>query len=207
MKLRALLDMKTVFHMLKMASDVKQARIRDICLEYAFKNYSEFIGNKAGTKVLGLDLFQEVISMYNSNQHVKAPPTDEPPSTLKDDFKAIFSDMKEFDLVIQVGADPIRCHKAIVGGFSPVLAKSVAAAKENSKKQPTIELPELKVPDAGKAFLQFVYYGDTAIHPLAACDLVSFNLFHKLNTVQTVVEHIIKTSVEKETVLRKSFSF
>ncbi len=59
---QSILSMETVFALLKHANQTSSLTIKAMGLEWALFHYPEFVGNKQGLAVLGLELFQEIVA-------------------------------------------------------------------------------------------------------------------------------------------------
>jgi hypothetical protein len=59
---QSILSMETVFSLLKYAHQTNSLTIKAMCLEWALFHYPEFVANKQGLAVLGLELFQETVA-------------------------------------------------------------------------------------------------------------------------------------------------
>eukprot|EP00013_Stygamoeba_regulata_P027551 CAMPEP_0177653300 /NCGR_PEP_ID=MMETSP0447-20121125/13659_1 /TAXON_ID=0 /ORGANISM="Stygamoeba regulata, Strain BSH-02190019" /LENGTH=468 /DNA_ID=CAMNT_0019156741 /DNA_START=104 /DNA_END=1510 /DNA_ORIENTATION=- len=193
--LHSILKMNNLFEILKGAHDNKQAAVKGYCLHFAIKNYNDFITNKEGIHALGIDLFQEVVTKYASGVAEAAEPGPAPPPQLLKDYKQLYDTMEHADAVAKVGNDKIKFHRAILAAHSDAFARVFEAGK--------IEEFEFKgiSPEAFRSTLKFIYYGDTQIEPLPACELISFTTEYQLADLKTVCEGKIQNSVAVDTVL------
>jgi hypothetical protein len=64
MHLVSIMNMQTVFEILKASSELNQQVIKGHCLDYAAKYYTEFIANKEGARTMGIDLFQVSLLVF-----------------------------------------------------------------------------------------------------------------------------------------------
>jgi hypothetical protein len=81
---RKTLNLSNIYETLKEAEQLKQTGIKDICIDFILKenHYNQFISNKDGVNVIGVDLFREITVLQASG---KAKPLEVkpcPPSTL-----------------------------------------------------------------------------------------------------------------------------
>jgi hypothetical protein len=102
---------------------------QEICFYYIIPDHwTPFITNKEGVKILGMNLFQEVIDFHQKHMDGKLKPLVIPPkpiNTILQDFKKIYEDMENADLTVRVGDQFIECHKAVLAARSGALAELV----------------------------------------------------------------------------------
>jgi len=195
--LHSILKMDNLFEILKGAhTDQKQSAVKGYALNFAIKNYNDFITNKEGIHALGIDLFQEVVTKYTSGVDQPAEPGQEPPSELLRQFKQLYDQLEYTDAVCKVGTEKIKAHRAILSGHSPELQKVF----EGNKTQEEFEFTGISGA-AFKSALKFIYYGDINVDPLPACELISFATTYHLNDLKVVCEEKIKDSIAVNTVL------
>jgi len=188
------MTIESVFHLLKAATDSEEERIKGFCLQFALKNYNDFIANKDGIYILGIELFQEVVAAFQTNPSPPASiyPEGGPPDTLLEDMKTLYDNMYYSDMTVSCASDNIRCHKALLTAYSENLASSLI---KDSDTPLTISA------EAFRSVLRFSYYGYDQVEPLPACDLVAFSRRHKLPALLRICEDKIRTSINKETVV------
>ena len=121
--LRSSLNLDMVFSLLKGAHELAEARIKAFCMDFAHKNMKDFIKRKDDARSLGVELFQEVVSLSLEEYKViflppsffffysfsfltifflfffffKAPPPDTTPvpaNSLHEDFGKLFASTK-----------------------------------------------------------------------------------------------------------------
>lgn len=195
--LREHLCMDNVFHLLKGAVDQHEMTVKAFCLQYALDNYTQFIANKDGIHILGIDLFQEVVKAFTD----RPPPPEEvspdqaPPDTLIEDFKKMYDLMPYADVIFNVGGMQIKCHKAVLAAHSPDFVPLVSNAPPTG-----VDFNSLS-PEAFKNMLKFLYYGDDNIEPHPATELVGFSKQFKLHSLLRICEDKCRTSVSVDTVL------
>jgi len=187
------MTIESVFHLLKAATDLSEDRIHGHCMQFALKNYNDFIANKDGIYILGIELFQEVVAAFQANPSPPADiyPAGGPPDTLLDDFKKMYETMPYSDFSVTCGSENIKCHKVLLTAYSENLSS-------------LIKDPETPVRISGEAFrslLKFSYYGYDKVEPIPACDLVGFCRQKKLPTLLRICEDKIRNSVNEKTVL------
>mmetsp|Transcript_23535 Transcript_23535/g.50298 ORF Transcript_23535/g.50298 Transcript_23535/m.50298 type:complete len:575 (-) Transcript_23535:234-1958(-) len=187
------MTIESVFHLLKAATDLSEDRIRGFCMQFALKNYNDFIANKDGIYILGIELFQEVVAAFQTNPAPPAAiyPEGGPPDTLLDDFKNMFDNMPYSDFFVTCGSENIKCHKAMLSAYSENLSSLI--------KDP--ETPVRLSGEAFKSLLKFSYYGYDQVEPLPACDLVGFCRTKKLPVLLRICEDKIRNSINEKTVL------
>mmetsp|Transcript_2063 Transcript_2063/g.2958 ORF Transcript_2063/g.2958 Transcript_2063/m.2958 type:complete len:553 (+) Transcript_2063:91-1749(+) len=192
--LNAHMTIESVFHLLKAATDHDEERIKGFCLQFALKNYNDFIANKDGIYILGIELFQEVVAAFQTNPAPPASiyPEGGPPDTLLEDFKKLYDSMPYSDFSVACGAENIRCHKAVLLGYSDLLGNSLIKDSET---------PVRISAEAFKSVLKFSYYGYGEVEAKPACDLVGFCRRNKLPTLLRICEDKIRNSVNADTVL------
>jgi len=182
----------TVFHLLKAATELNEERIKGFCLQYALSRYNEFISNKDGIHILGIDLFQEVVAAFQSNPPApeEITPENAPPDSLLEDFRRMHDLMPFSDITFTVGGEQIKAHKAVLAAHSDQFGNIF-----NSPEVPGISN------EAFKSMLRFMYYGEDEIEPGPACELVSFSRRFKLHSLLRICEDKIRTNITMETVL------
>lgn len=114
---------ENIFEMLKAADELKCATLKAHAMAFAFDNYNAFIADKNGAKILGVELFSEVVSGYAGR-----PPApvveDEPPERLREHFKEICDKMIFPDaLAVCAKGDKAYFHKSILAAHSDVFAQ------------------------------------------------------------------------------------
>jgi len=188
------MTIESVFHLLKAATDLDESRIKGFCLQFALKNYNDFIANKDGIYILGIELFQEVVAAFQTNPSPPASiyPDGGPPDTLLEDFKRLYETMPYSDLTVTCGGDYIKCHKALLTAYSDNLASALIKDSDT---------PLSISAEAFRNVLKFSYYGNDEVNPIPACDLVAFCRRHKLPTLMRICEDKIRTSINKDTVV------
>lgn len=190
--LREHMTIESVFHLLKAAQDLKETRIKGFCISFALGHYNEFISNKDGIYILGIDLFQEVVEAFQSNP---PPPQeinpDSAPDTLLADFKTLYEKMPYSDITFNVRDTSIKCHRAILAAHSDAFVSTLF--KDDSGLRTS--------PEAFNNMLKFTYFGEDQVNPLPACELVDFCRRYKLPSLLRICEDKIRTSVDMDTVL------
>eukprot|EP01094_Clydonella_sp_ATCC50884_P015243 TRINITY_DN25827_c0_g1_i1.p1 TRINITY_DN25827_c0_g1~~TRINITY_DN25827_c0_g1_i1.p1 ORF type:complete len:380 (+),score=188.46 TRINITY_DN25827_c0_g1_i1:151-1290(+) len=188
------MSMENIFHVLKAAADTKEEMIKDFCLKYALNHYNDFVTNKDGLRVLGIDLFQEVVASQAHQPKFDAVELRaEPPCTLLADLERLYSLMPYADTKVSVDGDVINCHRSILAAASEKLGNLVSSGSN-------VEIKNLSAP-AFRAVLKFLYYGDTDIPTLPACELVPWARSNDLNELMKVCEDKIRGDVQTDTVL------
>jgi len=190
------MSMEKIFPILKAAADMKEEVIKDFCLKYALNHYNEFVTNKDGLHILGIDLFQEVVASQAQQARFDAVSLRaEPPCTLLSDLERLYSLMPYADVKVMVDGESVMCHRAILAAASEKLGNLVKDAPSSG-----VEIKNLSAP-AFRAVLKFLYYGDTNIPTLPACELVPWAHSNDLGELMKVCEGIIRGDVQTDTVL------
>ena len=195
--LREHLSMENVFVLLKAAVAQHESHVKAFCMDFAFDNYKEFVFNSDGVRVIGLELFQEVVKAYTDRPPpCKAvPPEEAPQDTLIEDFKKLYTLMPYYDVTFNVSGVQIRCHKAILAAHSDQFLPLISNAPPSG-----VDFNSLS-PEAFKCMLKFLYYGDDNIDPHPATELVAFSKQFKLHSLLRICEDKCRTSVSVDTVL------
>lgn len=193
------LCMENIFEVLKCANEANEPYVKSCSMQFAIDNYNDFVKNKDGLHILGLDLFQEVVTAFQTfsatKQRANVSIGDEPENTIISDFKRLHKQMPYADAKFLIDGEEIMCHKAILSGCSEIwkgCCGNLTAAG--------FPLKGLSA-DAFKQMLRFIYYGDDNIEPLPACELVGFARNYGMNDLVTVCENKIRNSIEIDTVL------
>jgi len=190
------MNMDNVFPILKASHEMHEARIKDFCMKFALEHYNEFVANKNGLHILGIDLFQEVVAGQADQKRFQAIKLrEEPKSTLISDYKRMYEVMPYNDIKFSIDGEEIVCHKSILGACSPKFVPLFKDPPPNG-----IELKNVS-PQAFRSLLKFLYYGDDDIDPLPACELVAFARQYELDDLVRICENKIRTSIAVDTVL------
>jgi len=187
----------TIFDILKASHEMKEQRIKEFCMKYTMDHYNDFITNKDGLKILGIDLFQEVVTAFqvNKDQFNGVVLPAKPASTLVQDYKKLYEMMPFSDCKWKVSGEDVPCHRDILS------AKSDRFAAIFKDPPPTgLELKLLST-NAFRSMLKFIYYGDEHIDPLPACELIPLCHQYALPDLLEVCENIIRNNVSVQTVL------
>lgn len=190
------LTVEGAFHLLKAVTDAQEERLKGFCVKFALSHYNEFISNKDGIYILGLELFQEVVAAFQQSNQDSFPKETDPatvPDTLLADFKKMYDNMPYADMTVILGSDMIRLHKAVLASHSEPLA---AAAFREAETELRISA------NAFNSMLKFCYYGYDQVDPLPACELVGLCRKYNLLELGEVCEKIVRKSVNKTTVMK-----
>lgn len=207
--LRSLLSVDIVCSMLTAANDRKLDSVKLFCQEFAINHFQQVVTDKSGASVLGLNLYQELISLHTSGQKVNAPLSPEPPSEIINVYKTIYEQLNlpGADGQIQVGDEMLRVHKAVLAAHSSKLANLFKGqgfpSKDKKNPEPYYVLDEkLTNPQVAKKLLQFIYYGECSIAPLFATELLThITGKYELADLQNLCLYIISHNVGADTVL------
>jgi len=183
-----------VFHLLKAATDLQEERIKGFCIKFALEHYNDFIANKDGIYILGIDLFQEVVTAFQSSPTPPKPfnPADVP-DTLLDDFKRLYEMMPYSDITLVLGNDTLKCHRCILAAHSETLATAVFRDPETEARLS---------PAAFSSMLKFCYYGYDVVDTLPACELIAFSRKFSLIGLEEICEAKIRSDINPKTVLK-----
>jgi len=213
--IRKVISLENAFSLLKAARQFAQKLIEDICFYFLIERFTEVSSNKEGAKELGFELFQEIVDKYNQKAkgiEVKVPSLGPQPSnTLINDFKQICKEMQGADITFRFGNTYIPCHKGILAARSTELASLCSATPvSRSKEGPEhVLVPGIKGKEgstiSGEAFgclIKFVYYGETSIPALYACELIPYSRDFGLGDLQYVCIETTRKNVNKDTALQ-----
>jgi len=194
--LKETMTMEVVFGLLRLANDLKEDAVKNFCLSYAIKHYPQFIGNKDGVHILGIDLFQEVVTKSQDASSVKDDlPASGPTNHYYDHWRQLHDEMLWSDSVARVGSDKIKFHKAVLAAYSDGLAAYFRVNQGD-------EVPFMYITsDAFRALLRFIYYGDRNVPSLPATELISFSKHFDLPDLAKACEEKIRDNVGIDTVL------
>lgn len=196
--LRDVLSMDNIFDILKAAHNLQEPTIESFAKSFALGHYAEFVSNKQGLHILGLDLFQEVVTAFQTFASAGGPGTptigDPPEDTLFSDLRRMFDTMPFADVKFNFEGEQISCHKAILSAWSEKF-------KANLKEAPPSGVQVRLTAEGFKQMIRFLYYGDDNIEPLPACELVGYARSMDLGDLVTVCENKIRNSISVQTVL------
>jgi len=192
------MKMDNVVGVLKAAHDLQEPTVEAFAKWYALEHYNEFVSNKDGLHILGIDLFQEVVTAFQAfaaGGMAQPRLMDQPPDTLLQDFRRMFESMFYADGKIVIDNEQIVCNRALLGAWSD---KFKALLKD---------VPPTGVPIKGlsvegwQQMSRFLYYGDEGVDALPACELVGFGRQMELEDLVVVCENKIRNSVDINTVI------
>jgi hypothetical protein len=171
------LKLDTVFTMLRDATEYKCQVLKDVAKKFAFDNYTSVIGNKDGVKILGVDLFQEIVSGYATKEALNTGAEAEPPEPLLADYRSIYEKNIYPDAAaVTSKGEKLSFHRALIAVHSDVLA---GLLREKEDLAHPVDMKRLSQ-EAFRAMQRYLYYGDDAIQPLLACELVSYGRDNEL---------------------------
>jgi hypothetical protein len=207
--LRGFLTVDVVCNMLTAANDRKLDKVKTFCQEYAIAHFQQVVTDKSGASVLGLNLYQELISLHTSGQKINSPLGPEPPSEIIATYKNIYDQLQlpGADGFLQVGDEMQRCHKAVLAAHAPKFAALFKTpgfpSKDKKNPEPHYILDEKLVnANTVRKLLQFIYYGECNLAPLVATELLTLVTGkYDLTDLQTLLIHIITHNVGVDTVL------
>jgi len=206
-RVRELLTIDSVHVILKGAEDRALAGVKNFALEYAFLHWGDFIGNQEGAKILGLELFQDVSAKNAKGEKIVYPEQPRPVNTVLADYRRLYEDMPAHDMQFEVGGTKLNCHRAVLAAYSDGLAnrlKHLLKSHQQAIKlvDPSEQQSEVASASAVESFLRFVYYGETKIDPIDACEMITkVNSTYRLNTFQVLCEFTIANNINARSVL------
>jgi len=193
------LSIDNIFDVLKCANEANEPLVKSFAMQFAIDHYNDFVTNKNGLHILGLDLFQEVVTAFQTfsatKQRANVSIGDPPENTLIQDLNRLYKQMPYGDAKFLVEGKEIMSHKAILASCSEQwkgTCTGITAAGYPLKGLSA---------DAFNQMLRFIYYGDDNIEPLPACELVGFARGMGMNDLVRVCENTIRNSIEIDTVL------
>jgi len=201
--LRANLSIDMIFSLLKGAHEMGEARIKGFCMDFAHKNMKDFIKRKDDARSLGVELFQEVVSL--SLEEYKEPPPDTtpvPPNSLHDDFAKIYTSTKASDTTdafVMIAGEKIPFHRAILSAHTKAFAHSMGSARDDDMTD-VFNVVGM-APEAFRSLLKYIYYGDQDITPLLACDIAPFAKKFEAFELQRLTESVIAHNISANNVL------
>eukprot|EP01119_Soliformovum_irregulare_P007879 TRINITY_DN2044_c3_g1_i1.p1 TRINITY_DN2044_c3_g1~~TRINITY_DN2044_c3_g1_i1.p1 ORF type:complete len:477 (-),score=159.94 TRINITY_DN2044_c3_g1_i1:86-1516(-) len=209
-QLRERITMTNAHRLLKLTDDLK-LKFKEYVLQYCVAHYTEFIGNKAATKEIGIELLQEAVQAQQAKSAIPAEPA-APNDTFINDFKALYdtsnsSQSKFTDVQFKlmemniVGVSGLiwKAHKAIIAGRAPGL-QSLLATYGADSKNPAIPIKGFS-PECFEALMKYLYYGDRNIPTKSACELVEFARQYGMGGLLRAVVDSMRRGISKETVL------
>jgi len=193
------ISLKNVFEILVVAHKLNEPTVKSFCKFFAIEHFNEFVMDTAGLHVLGIDLFQEVVTAYLTFQATgslsKVSLGEAPEDTLRHDLERLYKMMPYADCKFFIEGEEVICHKGILGAHSEKF-------KLLCKDIPTSGAPLNGISLSGfRSMLKYLYYGDDNIEPLPACELVGFARNNDLYELLTLCENKIRNSIAKETVI------
>jgi len=164
------LSMKTIYSILRVCNELQLITIQAHALDFALKNYTEFIGDKNVLHELGIEFFQETVTTLSAMSSTEAVPALQPiPLITKanEDFKKLYESMELSDGAFLVEKEKIFYHKCIIATASPIFL----AICEKTGKSGEIQIPNISA-EAFKSVLRFIYYGEKTVAAKFAIELL-----------------------------------
>jgi len=193
------LTLTNIFSVLVAAHRLNEPTVKSFCKFFAIEHFNEVVTNTEGLHVLGIDLFQEVVTAYLTFQATgslsKVQLGDPPECTVLRDLERMYKMMPYADFKFVIEGEEHPCHKAVLGGVSDKFKQVMTTGPSGGMSLNGISS------EAFKSMLKFVYYGYDNIEPLPACELVGFARNYDLHSLVTLCEDKIRNSIEKTTVL------
>ena len=193
------LTLTNIFAVLVAAHRLNEPTVKSFCKFFAIEHFNEVVTNTEGLHVLGIDLFQEVVTAYLTFQATgslsKVQLGDPPECTVLRDLERMYKMMPYSDFKFVIEGEEHPCHKAVLGGVSEKFKQVMTTGPSGGMSLNGISS------EAFKSMLKFVYYGYDNIEPLPACELVGFARNYDLHSLVTLCEDKIRNSIEKTTVL------
>jgi len=206
--LKKTLDMKNVHLLLKTCEDLDLKAFKEFVVHFAVSHYNEFVSNKQGVKDIGINIFQEVVALQQE-QLKPLPEEKEPEDTFLENFKALYDSVKQSDISF-VMTEPnsmgisgtfLRGHKAIIVARASGLQALVNQPLTEVSKSLSGVIVKGVSPEGFEAVLKWIYYNQTQISTLIACELISFCQQNSLFALQKVCIENIKNNIKVDTVL------
>lgn len=95
------LSMSNIFHVLTVAHKLQEPTVKSFCKFFCIEHFNEIVTNTEGLHVLGIDLFQEVVTAYLTYQATQSLSRvqlgDPPANTVITDFERLFKIMPYAD--------------------------------------------------------------------------------------------------------------
>ncbi len=182
------LKMDTVFTMLRDSHEYKCEALKNVAKKFAFDNYTTVISDKDGVKTLGVDLFQEIVSGY-ALRDAKSPrdAEAEPAEAITHDYKMIYEKMLFPDASASTARnEKLAFHRALLAVHSDAFVQMFG---KNDEPSAGWDFRTLSA-DAFRAMQRYLYYGETEIAPLHACELVAFAREHQLAELVKLCKHM-----------------
>lgn len=215
-----MIDISNIYTMMKRSHEGKKAAIREYCLHWAASHYEDFVKNREGVRLLGIELFQQVSidittlkAQRDSGASAAVQPPAEQPNTLLRDFKLLHDQMFNADCVARIGGQQVRFHRAILGIHSEMIHKFLGGEggpnpRTQGDKYATLKYAndsnldvEALSADAFRALLRFYYYGNTDFDTKAACQLIPLCHDYSLVELRKVAEAKARNDFDTGTVL------
>mmetsp|Transcript_7344 Transcript_7344/g.11174 ORF Transcript_7344/g.11174 Transcript_7344/m.11174 type:complete len:568 (+) Transcript_7344:296-1999(+) len=172
-----LLEQASAFTMLKEADDLQNDWCKKHIMSFVHQHSKVLLKQKEESRKLGMDLLQEVIAMTTGEpEPVDDKLKDVPPGTLKSDFSRLFARIEngEAESFVKIGSAVIYFHRAILSshakGFFELFCGERNIPADCTKDLGVKELQ----PEAFRALLKFVYYGDANVPATLAADIGRF---------------------------------
>ena|SRR3990167_563921 len=192
------LSMSNIFHVLKAAHTLNEPTVKAFCKFFAIEHFNEFVMNTEGLHVLGIDLFQEIVTAYltsQATQSLSKVSLGEPPAyTLFSDYERMYKLMPYSDCKVFCDGEEFVCHKSVLASSSEKFKALVSSSSS------TIMINGISK-EGFRSMLKFLYYGCDDIEPLPACELVAFCRANELFDLLTICENKIRNSIATNTVL------
>jgi len=199
-------DTKNIHSLLKATNAANLKSLKEAALYYAVLHYKDFVANKAAVRDLDVHLFQEVVSLQASELK-PLPEVMEPSDKFIEDFKSIYDSTKQADITFHI-PEPnamgitgsiIRAHKAILVGRAPGLQSLVNQIPVDFKSQSVVVVKGLS-PESFEFLLKWIYYNETQIPTIYACELISFCQQYNMFSLQKKCLENVKNNIREETV-------
>ena len=199
------LNHETAYAVLKEAHDIGCEWAKSGAIDYVHRYIKDFVKNKEESKKLGLDLFQEVVCLTSEEYVQRAGLTvDVPEPTLKADFRALYDRTLngEGDAMVKIQMQVIRFHRSLLSAHAKGLAQLFLSDKNSFLEDATLILGVKGLsPDAFRAMLRFIYYGDDNIATTHACDIQQFAERMFMHDFQSICQDVIGSSISSVNVM------
>ena len=192
-----------IHQMLRDAHEVNVDPVVEFCTSFAHKKWGEFSANKSGLEILGLDLFQELAVMLNSQQNTPEIVYLEeniPSSTYLNDLKTMHEKMEFCDANVLIGDISSPFHRCLFAAHEPKLAQMFMEKKDHKPFQ------SKNFPITVDSFLslqKFIYCGSCTLSPSCACDVIEEMVQkYDLERFRCFCEEVLLNEISVDIVLR-----
>jgi BTB/POZ domain/PH domain len=198
------------YAILKEAHTVPVEWAKRFALDFVHQNIKTLIKQKEEGKKLGIDLFQEVVTLTTEDYDEAAPgraefaPAEVPPTTYVADFKTLYDATQEGstgDSVVKSSLQAVGFHRAVLSAHSKGFAELFNVDNRPGEDVTSVLGAKSLSPDAFRALLKFVYYGDDNVPTTVACEIANFAERLYMHDFQTLCERTLDDSMSTSNVV------